>query len=192
MLLLLAACQLGDTGPSEREVCDARKREAVQAWQDVADYFDRVAAMQEDDVLAAEMDAEEARHRREAAVGIRDSWQRKKTTGLVDARTGEERKDPDAERAAEARRQQAAWHVEARTDEEAEVLATAMELRASYDGVIAQGDQARGVVSALETQPLNQAWQASLQGAEELGDTELSAMVRVATDEAKAACDGVP
>ena len=192
MLLLLAACQLGDTGPSEREVCDARKREAVQAWQDIADYFDRVAAMQEDDVLAAEMDAEEATRRREAAVGHRNGWQRKKTTGLVDARTGEERKDPDAERAAEAKRQQAAWHVAARTDEEAEALATAMALRASHDGLISQRDKAQEVVSALETQPLEQAWQTSVAGADELGDTELSAIARVATDETKDACAGMP
>lgn len=192
MLLLLAACELGDAGPSPREVCDVERRQAVKAWQDVADYFDRVAAMREDDVLSAEMDAEEATLRREAAVGRRNSWQKKRVTGLVDLRTGEERKDPEAEKDLDELRRGAAWQVEVQTDEEANRVAAAMELRAAYEALIAQGEQAQAVVDALQSQPLDQAWHASVKGAADLSDTDLSAMARVATDEAKAACAGVP
>lgn len=191
MLLLLTGCSLLNPGPKPKEVCATRTAEAVTAWKDVADYFDRMAEMKEPDVLVAEANAEEATTRRMNAQGSRSTWQKRKTTGLIDLKTGEERKDPNAVKDLEVLRQEAGARVEVRTDEEAELLATAMELRTEYDGVLADAARAHEVVDALRDEPLDTAWLTSREAATDLVSTELTLMARVATDEANEACSAI-
>jgi hypothetical protein len=192
VLLLLTGCSLLNPGPKPKEVCATQTAEAVSAWKDVADYFDRKAELKEPDVLVAEANAEEATSRRKNAQGSRNTWQKRKTTGLIDMKTGEERKDPNAVKDLEVLRQEAGARVEVRTDEEAELLATAMELRAEYDDVLADAARAHEVVDALRDQPLSDSWLVSREAATDLVSTELTLIARVATDEANDACAGVP
>lgn len=188
MLLLLTGCALLNPGPSQKEQCRTATADAVAAWIEVADYFERVAAMKEPALVDAEGAAEQATTRREAAEGSRSVWSKRQEHGLVDARTGEVRRDPVATEQLDQRRQAAGARVEVRTDEEAELLAEALDLRVAYDDLVDKEARARAVGLALEERPIAEASALAVEEARALAQTELAGIAREATDRAVAVC----
>jgi len=100
---------------------------AAAAWDETVAYYERVEAMEQDDLSAAEAELGAATERREAATASRATYTRRSVGGLTDARTGQVRRDADANAANRRRAAGAAQRVLDEAEYEAAAVADWLE-----------------------------------------------------------------
>lgn len=182
-VLLVGLCACG----ASAQECEERRLQAVQAWQDLGDYYTRMAAAADREVLAAqaELAALTAERERKQRAGL--AWRSRQSSGLQSMRTGEIHRDPSLtqEYAGQARR--AEGQVETVSDDEELAIGRVMELEARRALLLQKADHAeqiRAAVANPEADPSGM-----LAHTEALEGTELLGIARRHTEAMQAACD---
>ena len=176
-MLWLLAC-----APSQERLCREAREAREAAWQETVDFYERVGEMEASELHGARAQLDAASSEREAATASRATYARRSVGGLTDMRTGEVRRDLDANAANRRRAAAAAARVEEAA--EAEAGAAADWLEADL--------RARQLEDRLELAKRLRDGEADLDEAQVLTDTTLAADALAASRRAEAACSPEP
>lgn len=181
LLVLLTGC-----GRDEQQ-CQQDTKVALQAWQDLADYYSRMAAAEDRKVQDAQAElavltAEREKHQRASS-----TWKYRQSSGLQSMRSGEVVRDPTVAQehgklaAREGRRTEAA------TDDEELAIAASMDAEARRAALLQKAELAEDIREALSTHSAE--FEDLLAHSEELAGTELLTIALASTATQKATCD---
>lgn len=185
MILWMLACGFG-----QREACETAKVQATDAWDEVAGYYERMAALEEPKMAEAQAQLDAMGEEREKAERRRRTVQHKRTTGLVDMRDGTERVDEEASKALAPQQGRARRARDESADAEAEAIIELMEISDHYEHLKTSATLARDLHQNFRAGPFPQA-AARVPESAVLSDTELTALAVQATEKAQGLCQGL-
>jgi hypothetical protein len=185
MLLWILACGIG-----QREACESAKTQAQGDWKEVADYYQRMAALEEPKVAEAQAQLDAMGEEREKAERRRRNVQTKRTTGLVDLRDGSERIDEEASAAMAPKQGRARRARDESADAEAEAILDLMEVADHYAHLQSSAELASSILADFKAGPWSQGMTRVPESAA-LSDTELTAIAVQASEKAQGLCEGL-
>ncbi len=174
ILPLLLSCDL-----SGRVRCDAAREVEDRAWSEARDWYARMGAEAEQVADSQESRLRSSSAERESAGQAQSAYSQRTRGGLVDLRTGQVRANDGAKSANRGRAAVAAERVELSADDEALAAAEWVEAARRAQNL----RQAAELVRAIER------GQESLERADELRDTTLTAQAAQARRSRQSVCD---
>lgn len=185
MILWILACGFG-----KREACEAAKTQALADWDEVAGYYERMAALEAPKVAEAQTQLEAMGEERERQERRRRNVQKKRSTGLTDLRDGTEIIDAEASAAMAPKQGRARRARDESADAEAEAVLEMMEISERHQHLVSSAELSKSLHAAFKAGP----WQEAMTRLPEsaaLSDTELTAIAVQASEKAQGLCEGL-
>ena len=182
MILWTLACGIG-----QREECRVAKSQALSDWEQVSDYYDRMASLEEPRLAETEAQVTAMGKEVEKAERRRRRAQNNRNTGLIDLRDGSELIDAQASAAMSVEQGRAKRARDESADAQAKATLERIEIADHLEELRLSAELSRSIHAALRAGPWSLAME-RLSESTQLRDTELIGIAVQASEKAQGLC----